>query len=286
MNGLVSDLPPGARDDLAGGASLAALHPYFGAAGAARRFVELAFAPYLDDLAADVGIIRCVDVGGGEGIVAEAFTQWCQSAAKECRVTVLDRNEAFLKTAAARGLHVQLGGVEDLAPASADCVIYRFVNHYNKELEQARIAGALARLVRYGGILAAQIETGSAATCRLLGEIAALLSGDDVARGRHWPTRAAFEASYRAVGFEVEAAHGSDLEERVSSEERLDQAWTRVVGATLWSSLEGGDAERAAQILDDRNNFLRSARERLTAAGAGDMIVTCQPLIVMRRRDT
>lgn len=277
-------LPSGARDDLATGESLSDLQPFFAAVGAARRFVALAVEPWLAPLAEPGQPVACVDIGGGEGIVAQALSDLAKLRRIPCNILVLDHNPRFLAAAAARGLATWLGEAADLPAGSADCVVLRFVNHYNSATEQARLAASLARLVRPGGLLAAQIETGDPATCALMEEIAALASGDQTGAGRHWPTLLAFEAAYRAVGFAIEVVYGADVEDRAPSAERLEEAWTRLRGPALEAALKAGDIARAAAVLDARDDFLHAARTALARAGAGGTVATTQPIIVMRRR--
>lgn len=277
------NVSPGTRDDLAGGRSLASLHPFFGDEGAAERFVELGFAPYLGQLAKERQPLRCIDLGGGEGIVASAFFDYCKSHEIEAFPIVLDQNSHFLRVAEKRGLGVVLDSIENFDDECMDCAILRFVNHYNDSKSQARIASSVSRIVRSGGILATQIETGSEQTCAMLGEIAALLSEVSPGSGRHWLSQDAFEASYRAVGFELEAVHGAQLEHSAPVRQRLSQAWDRIVGPKLWDALVDEDEVAASRLLGQRREFMDRARDRLDRQDMPETVQTKQPLMVFRR---
>ncbi|MDX0647510.1 methyltransferase domain-containing protein [Sinorhizobium medicae] len=276
-------LSPGTRDDLAGGASLAALSPFFSSPSAARRFVELAVLPHLSGLRAADGLIACVDVGGGEGILAAALAEAAAEAGIPCEIIVVDQNALFLQTAARRGLRTLEGGPSDLPESYADLALMRFVNHYDSASAQVALARDLAGLVRPGGLLAAQIQTATAEICAVFDTIAALLSGDPLGVGRHWPTLPEFLAQFEAVGFETVTIIGGDVEDQAPASGLVMDAWSRVHGIALRAALTQGDVATTANMLAERERFAQGAHEALQRGGAPDQIATTQPITVMRR---
>lgn len=284
MNELMCGLPRGTRDDLAARTSLAALAPFFGSDGAARRFVELAVLPYLIRPQPGGPPVSCVDVGGGEGIVAAALADMLAERNIASSIVVVDQNPDYVSTAARRGLSVVRGDASVLPASSADVAVLRFVNHYSDAQSQMRLAQDLARAVRRGGLLAAQIQTATDEICRLFGEIAALLSGDAAGEGRYWPTLPHFMDWFRAAGFEDVAVIGSEVEDRIDKTTMLQEAWNRVRGPALEAALRGGDVAATVDLLAARERlFWRQAQACLERAGQPDEIASIQPIIVMRR---
>lgn len=284
MRDLRGCIVPGARDDVARGRSLADMVPFFGSKGAAHRFAQLALGPYWAELANLAPAVRCVDVGGGEGVLAAAVLQQAASHGVVCEMLVLDVNERFLRTAIASGLQVQHGNTSLLPADAAELVLLRFVNHYQSAAEQYALAKDIARVLRPGGLLAAQIQTATAPVCALFDEVACWLSGDKEGTGRHWAPLEEFIEQFDTAGLRRVSVVGADVPDEAPIGTLAEEAWMRIHADTLQAHLCTGATAAVASLLDARRSFSKRALARALQMGLPESLVTYQPIVVMRRQ--
>ena len=275
--------PPGTRNDMASGRTLSRLHPFFGVTGSAERFVSLSLTSFLDEIPGPQEPITCFDIGGGEGVVAAAFKAMCKSKGIRCNVTVIDENPRFLKEAERCGLETYSGPLGNLKKASADCAILRFVNHYNDASTQVTMAQEIADLVKPGGVLAAQIETGDEETCRLHDQISQVFEAEPNDAVQHWATLGQFQRMYTDAGFEVVAVLGDGVVDETPIQDRLEMAWYRQYGDAFDIAIVEGNATNTISALNAREDFLHQAWAILRTANAPEVVRTMQPIIVFRR---
>lgn len=278
MNAL-SGVVAGTRDDLSSERSLAALAPFFGSEGAAARFVSLALEQHWSALGP---VIRSVDVGGAEGIVAQALLREAARRGVICDVLVLDANPRFLSAAAERGLATRLGTPADLEPVSAELVLLRFVNHYQSALAQRTLAQQIARALVPAGLLAAQIHTAAPEVCALFDEVAGGISGDAVGSGRHWAPLDEFIEVFERAGLRRLRVIGADIADEVELDDLVDDAWARVHGQALSEQLRRGQASLAAALLSQRDQWRARARQLAQNRGLSRRVSTQQPILVMQ----
>jgi hypothetical protein len=278
----MNTMPQATRDDVASGRALAELAPFFGSDGAATRFVRLALDEHWTALAVLGPRLRCIDVGGGEGIVAAALRREADLRGIACEALVVDANPRFLQAAAGRGLPVHLGGPGQLPAGCAELVLLRFVNHYQSAAGQEQLARQVARLLVRGGYLAAQIHTAAPQVCALFDEVALWITGSEVDTGRHWAPLEEFLALFELAGLRLVRVIGESVRDEVPIEELVDDAWSRVHGKALQERLKAGEAVQASGLLAARDALRARARRLARDRGLPTRLPTLQPIVVMQ----
>lgn len=238
--------------------------PFFGSQVEARRFVETCLAKALAELP---GIVRYVDFGGGQGVLARAMSDALIAAGRQTSATVIDANANYLAGARARGLQVELANIESCTAADVDLATMRLVNHYCGYEQQALMLKRIEQSLLPGGVFVSQIETGSAAICRLQSQIANALSTEHCA-GYHWPTLDEYITLARRAGFDEVCVMGESPPVDASINEALASAWRRFHGRQLQELASRGGIEEMDRVLAQRAEFFRESHA-LIAAGWG-----------------
>ena len=242
--------------DLRERTNLAQAISFFGSHHEARRFADVCLARTLGDLP---GETRCVDFGGGQGIVAQAMHDALLAAGRQPHVMVVDSNANYLADARARGLSVQLANIEACELADVDLATMRLVNHYCGYEQQGSMLANIHKALRPNGMFVSQIETGAAEICRLQGKISNALSNESCS-GYYWPTLTEYIALTEAVGFVETCVIGESPPIEATINEALATAWKRFHGRRLEDFAKEGRIDEMNELLAERAKFFKESR--------------------------
>jgi hypothetical protein len=247
----------GTERDMREATDLAREVMFFGSAEAAEAFVNLAVRPIADSLPRDVFY---VDYGGGQGVLAAAVRDFLVARGRRVRAMVMDANAGFLAGAAALGLETLAANIEQSTLSDVHLATMRLVNHYNDAAQQRAILSAIFRSLCPGGWLLNQIETGSAAVCRLHTSLANDLAVETaLSAGYYWPTLNEYVAFTRGAGARGVEILTTGLRHRVSLDQALADGWRRFNGSAVRPATDGS----AEANVGRRQRFFAMARQRV-----------------------
>ncbi len=257
----------GSRADIQANVNIEKVHGgYFSSKKNADAFVEEGLAFVEQDLPQK---IKFGDFGGGTGFLTQVIKDYLKKKGHRVEAIVVDANQKYLDVAKSRGLKTRKMNIEQFKGKDFDLITMRAVTHYNEPKQLKKLLKNVFKGLRCGGFLITQLSSGNKENCELRSKIVNLKSLGRAGAGKYkWTTGEEYGGLLHEAGFSEYEIVGYAPPCSWGPEEQ----WERFNNERLRSAKALGEKKKVAQILKEKNVYLKEAKKLIERYAKKDLM--------------